>query len=105
MRVPRKGDRYRVKTALPIIVMTGWAAPCTGGEKAILPAGEAFIVSNDPFEGATAVSCDAVRYERLHAQLVSEEDRNNPLYCGYWLCIDIDFIMSRCKRVGTAGEE
>ena len=101
MRMPRKGDRYRAKQSFPVIVMTAWAAPCTGGEKGMFPADEAFVVSNDPVEGATAVNCEAVRYDRLHAQFVPEEDRTNPLYCGYYLCIDIDYIMSRCKRVGA----
>lgn len=103
MRTPRKGDRYRSLRPFPIIVMTSWAAPCTSGVEGIFPVDEAFAVLDDPVEGATAVSCRPVRYERLHAKLVPEADRADPLYHGYYLCIDIDFVLLRCNRVGTAG--
>ena len=53
--------------------MTSWAAPCTGGEDGILPDGEEFVVANDPPEGATAVYCDPVRYDQLHAYFVSKD--------------------------------
>jgi hypothetical protein len=100
--MPREGDRYRCLQSFPVIAMTSWAAPYTGAAEGTFPAGEAFVVLSDPAAGATAVSCRPVRYERLHANLVPESDRADPLYRGYYLVMDIDFVMSRCKRVGTA---
>jgi hypothetical protein len=65
------------------------------------PADETFVGLSDPNEGATAVNCEAVHYEQLHAHFVPEADRTHELYGGYYLCIDIEWIMTRCKRVGT----
>ena len=99
-RMVRKGERYRSTAPLEVIAMTAWAAPCIGGEVGVLPAGEEFVVSNDPAEGATAVYCDPVRYDQLHAHFVSAKDRRNKRYSGYYLCIDLGLIAERCERVG-----
>jgi hypothetical protein len=96
----RKGERYQSKAPLEVIAMTAWTAPCTGGEDGVLPAGEEFVVSNDPPEGATAVYCDPVRYDELHAHFVPAKDRSNKRYSGYYLCIDLGLIAERCERVG-----
>jgi hypothetical protein len=101
MRMPREGDRYRCFRSCPITVLTSWAAPCTGGSASAFPVGEAFVVLSDPAEGATAVSCLPVRYERLHSGFVPEAERTDPLYRGYYLVIETDYVMSRCKRVGA----
>ena len=94
----RKGERYRTLTELKVIAMTAWAAPSTGGDHAVLPADEEFIIANDPPPAATAVYCDPVRYDELHGHFVSAEDRHHKLYSGYCLCIDLDLI-AKCKRV------
>jgi O-acetyl-ADP-ribose deacetylase (regulator of RNase III) len=80
-----------------VIAMTSWAAPCTGGSDAVFPAGEKFVVSSDAAEGATAVYCDPVRYEELHARFVSAKDRKHKLYCGYYLCVPIAAIHRNCE--------
>jgi hypothetical protein len=95
-----KGERYRATAPLDVIAMTSWAAPCTGGEDGVLPAGEEFVVSNDPPEGATAVYCDPVRYDELHAHFVAAKDRRHKKYTGYYLCVDLGLIAERCERVG-----
>jgi hypothetical protein len=102
MRTPRKGDRYRSLRPFPIIAVTTCAAPCTGGENGTFPADETFIVLSDPNEGATAVSCHTVHYEQLHAHFVPETERTNALYCGYYLCIDIEWIMTRASALELA---
>jgi O-acetyl-ADP-ribose deacetylase (regulator of RNase III) len=99
LAVIRKGKRYRSRRPLKVIAMTSWAAPCTGGDDAILPADEEFIVSHDPAEGATAVYCDPVRYEELHAHFVGAEDRKNKRYCGYYLCVPLAAIRRSCELV------
>jgi hypothetical protein len=100
----RKGQRYRSIVPLQVIAMTSWAAPFTGGEKRVLPAGEEFVISNDPPEGATAVYCDPVRYEELHAQFVPTRDRQSKRYTGYYLCIDLNVIAGQCEQVHSERE-
>ncbi|MGH7174616.1 MAG: hypothetical protein ACRELG_30480 [Gemmataceae bacterium] len=95
----RKGERYRTTIPLKVIAMTSWAAPFTGGEEGVLPTGEEFILSDDPVEGATAVYCDPVRYDALHAHFISAKDRRNKRYLGYYLCIDLSLIADHCERV------
>ncbi|MCA9285540.1 MAG: hypothetical protein KDA22_10010 [Phycisphaerales bacterium] len=95
-----RGEHYRCTVPLPVIAMTRWRAPCTGGERAVLPAGEAFVIANEPPEGATAVYCDPVRYDELHAHFVSARDRRDRRYVGYHLCIEIGAIVESCERVG-----
>jgi hypothetical protein len=99
LAVVRKGERYRSVRPLKVIAMTAWAAPCTGGDDAILPAGEEFIVSHDPVEWATAVYCDPVRYEELHAHFVSAKDRKKKRHCGYYLCVPLAAIRRSCELV------
>ncbi len=100
----RRGERYRATRPLHIIAMTSWFAPCTGGNDAILPAGEEFVVSSDPVEGATAVSCDPVQYDQLHSHFVPARDRRNRRYRGYYLCVTIAEILAACTRVGCPSE-
>jgi hypothetical protein len=96
-----KGERYRSRVPLEVIAMTSWAAPFTGGEEGVLPAGEEFVIVDDPPEGATAVYCDPVRYDELHAHFVSAKDRRKKRYTGYYLCIDLRLIAERCERLGN----
>lgn len=96
----RKGERYRCKAPLEVIAMTSWAAPFTGGADKVLPAGEEFVVASDPPVGATAVCCNPVRYDELHAHFVSAKDRRNKRYSGYYLCIDIGLIDEQCESMG-----
>jgi hypothetical protein len=97
----RKGERYRASEAVAVGVMTHWDGPFTGGGEATLPAGEEFVVSNDPRPGATAVYCDPVRYDALHSLFVPKEDRDEPGYGGYDLCVALEAIQTHCENVGA----
>ncbi|MGC9527283.1 MAG: hypothetical protein ACP5D7_17255 [Limnospira sp.] len=95
-----KGQTYRPKIDLPVICMTSWAAPFTGGYDHILPRGETFIIANDPPPDATAVYADVVNYHQLHSYFVSRGDRwRFWVYRGYYLCIDIEQIQTDCELV------
>src|SRR5438128_10059926 len=95
----RKGERYRSKKSVKVTAMTSWAAPFTGGINGTLAADEEFSVLNDPPPGATAVHCDPIRYQELHAHFVAIEDRKHKKYRGYSLCIPIGAIQQRCELI------
>jgi len=98
----RKGETWRVVHDLPVTVMTAWAAPFTGGHKAVLQTGESFTIVNDPPQGATAVYADPVDYRRLHRELVPWRDRLQFwVYRGYYLAVRIDDIVKHCQRTNT----
>ncbi|UCC73986.1 MAG: hypothetical protein JSV86_05365 [Gemmatimonadota bacterium] len=82
-----------------MIALSVWKTPYTGGYEAVLPAGEVFVIANDPPEGATAVGCVPERHEELHAHFVPDDVRSNPKYASYYLCIDLDVIESACRIV------
>jgi len=101
----RKGETWRVVHDLPVTVMTAWAAPFTGGHKAVLGIGEEFVIANDPPQGATAVYADPVGYRRLHRVLVPWRVRIRFLfYRGYYLAIYIDDINKHCERISTPAD-
>lgn len=95
----KDGQKFRSLEDLEVGCMTSWKAPYIGGGDVVLPAGEEFIINGDPIEGATAVYCEAVNYDKLHPAFVSEEDRNNPRYSSYYLCIDLELIETKCELV------
>jgi hypothetical protein len=88
----REGQRYRALRDLEVAALTHWRAPFTGGFEVTLPAGEIFIIANDPPASATAVYCTPERYEELHSVFIPEEDRNAETYAGYSLVIDLGVI-------------
>ena len=93
-----KGQRYKTKTTIPVIAMTYWAAPFTGGYERELDPGIEFTISHDPVETATAVYCDPVDYRKLHRELIPFRDRLQFwLYRGYYLCIQIRDIEKNCE--------
>jgi hypothetical protein len=50
----KTGQKYIANEDIKVTCMTSWRARYTGGYDRILPAGEEFIISNDPPKGATA---------------------------------------------------
>jgi hypothetical protein len=98
------GEKYRSTQPLDVGVLTAWAAPATGGSRAILPAGEAFTIANEPAQGATAVYCNLDNYEALHSHLVVESERNDPKYRGYYLSIRLADIVDKCERILGAAD-
>lgn len=97
-----KGQRYKSKANIPVIAMTSWAAPFTGGYNRVLPAGETFTVANDPPEGATAVYCDPDNYRRLQSMFIPISDRIwFWMYCGFYLCIPLKEIEEHCEKLAV----
>ncbi|MBI5277343.1 MAG: hypothetical protein HY854_12865 [Burkholderiales bacterium] len=87
---------------LPVIAMTSWAAPYTGGYERTLGAGEEFTLSNDA-GSAASVYADAVNYKPLHRQLIPLSDRIRFWsYRGYYLCIRTEDIARLCELVEDA---
>jgi hypothetical protein len=85
------GQRFRATTDVPVICMTSWAAPFSGGHERTLPKGEIVTVANDPPETATSVYADPENYGRLHSQMVPFRDRAKFwIYRGYYLCIRLE---------------
>lgn len=78
-------------------MLAHFRATFAGGAKAILPAGEIFVVSIDPPSSATAAICDHEAYDRLNDQLVPEQDRLWHNYSGYSLVINIEAIERDCQ--------
>lgn len=99
-----KGQRYKTIRQIPVIAMTSWTAPFTGGYDRLLNVGEEFTISNDPRDGASAVYCDPVDYKRLHKELIPWTDRIRFwVYAGFYLCIDLDEIERNCEFISGAG--
>ncbi|GHC05795.1 hypothetical protein GCM10007047_23470 [Cerasicoccus arenae] len=95
-----QGQIYETNTDIPIICMTSWRAPFTGGHDRILKKGEKFKVSHDPAEKASAVYCDPLRYKELHKKMVPRGDRMRFwVYAGYYFCIKLEIIRNECKLV------
>ncbi len=86
--------------------LTDWRAPFTGGYKRILPAGEEFIIANDPPDQASAVYADPVNYNKRHKLFVPWTDRIRfLLYNGYYLCIDMELIHAHCSLLGDTTDD
>ena len=98
-RWPLGGTRFRSNVDLEVIALTTWAAPFTGGDKRVLPAGEEFTVMDTPGEGSTAVGCLPVRYDDLHQNFVNSVDRANLTYSGYYLVVSIQHLRTSCTVV------
>lgn len=96
----KKGQRYIADEDLAVTCLTAWSAPYTGGYRRILPAGEEFVIANDPPPQATAVYADPVNYGKLHKQFVSWTDRIRfLLYNGYDLGVKIELVEKSCTLV------
>lgn len=98
----RQGQRYRVTSELPVIAMTSWAAPSTGGYERLLRPGQEFTLSNDA-GSAESVYADAADYRRLQRELVPRADRwRFWSYRGFYLCIRTRDIAAHCELVADA---
>ena len=100
----RKGQRYRARDPIPVIAMTSWNAPFTGGHHATLPAGEEFVIDINPIHGATAVYVEVVNYNDLHPHFIPVADRTAEHYSGYYLCIDLELIRNHCDTISDVGQ-
>jgi hypothetical protein len=88
VRFPRKGDVYEALEDIEVNYMTRWAAPFTGGGKAILKKGERIRVEHDPYYpqpiGTSLVTVD---YSTLEERMVPKEDREAAKYGGFALSV------------------
>lgn len=84
-RFPRRGDLYESRCDQEIEYMTAWAAPFSGGGKAVLFKGERIWVEHEPREdrplGSYAI---AVEYDSLEKRMVPQPERENPKYGGFY---------------------
>ncbi len=96
---PKKGARYVVRSPFIGLVLTSWFAPFTGGDEQTLTVGLEFVVEHDPPEIATAVSGRADPYEYWEQRLVSEKDRADEKYGGFYLVVSFDDLATHCEPV------
>jgi len=98
--IVQQGQRYRAMSDLPVTVLTSWLPPHTGNYERQLPAGEEFVIINEPPEGATAVYAVPVNCEKLYATFIPWIRRILGLsYHGYLLSIKLDMIGRQCELV------
>lgn len=79
--------------------MTYWAAPFTGGGKAILPAGTVFTIARDPVWWAFAAECEPEDRDSVERTIVPEEDRRAESYAGFRVFIRLAAIRNRCDAL------
>src|SRR6266516_5752422 len=97
-----KGQQYITRRDIPVIAMTSWSAPFTGGYDRILRTGEAFTVLHDPQPGATAVYCKPNNYRRLHGEFIPFRDRwRFWVYRGFYLCVTLKNIEESCEIIAA----
>jgi hypothetical protein len=88
VRFPRKGDIYEALEDMEIKYLTRWAAPFTGGGKAILKNGERIKVTNDPVElRPIGVYLEALDYPTLEERMVPSAERNSEKYRGFYFAV------------------
>jgi hypothetical protein len=84
VRFPREDDVYEALEDIEIIYTTQWAAPFTGGGKAVLKKGERIKVSYCPPDpqpiGASLMPVD---YAALEERMVPKLDRDSATYLGF----------------------
>jgi hypothetical protein len=85
MRFPQKGDVYEALHDMEVEFMTAWAAPFTGGGKAMLMQGEKVFVHSEPAEAKPiGAYAEAMEYKMLEERMVSASERTSPKYGGFY---------------------
>lgn len=88
LRFPKEGEIYEAVADFKVSYMTAYLAPYTLGGESTLPKGERVRISKGVVrERPIGVYCDPLRYDELHHLIVSESERANPLYDGYYFFI------------------
>lgn len=105
-RFPHKGDLYESKYDQEVEFLTAWAAPYTGSGKSTLFRGERIWIDAEPGDkkaiGTYAVPVD---YKELETRMVSESDRSEEKYSGFYFYINTmslneNFILVRTRYRG-----
>ena len=95
------GNQYQSSQPLDVTIWLAVGAPVTLMGRDVLPAGEAFVVTDMNVYGK--VCCLPVNYEALHEHFVSQQERGKVnrayynQYEGYALLIDANIILDQCQ--------
>ncbi|MCW5205801.1 hypothetical protein VU08_02555 [Desulfobulbus sp. F5] len=85
MRFPQKGDVYEALHDMEVEFMTAWAAPFTGGGKAMLMQGErVFVHSDSAEEKPIGAYVEAMEYKMIEERMVSASERTSSKYGGFY---------------------
>ena len=95
----KKGQVYKALRDIPVIYMTSWAAPCSGGRENILPNGELFEVLSDSTGNFPSLYAAPLNYEGLQEKFIPEDERKNPLYRGFYLSIRKAIVNADCTLI------
>jgi hypothetical protein len=87
IRFPQEGEVYEAKVDVEIGYLTHYHVPFTGGATFLFPRGERLQITSVTSERPIGVYAKALRYEELHATIVSDEERSRPEYAGYSLYV------------------
>jgi hypothetical protein len=77
---PKKNDRFRTTKALEVQGIIIFGAPCSGGFRGQLPAGEVMILDYEPKPWAKGVWLRPERYRHFEQLFVDEKTRRDPEY-------------------------
>ena len=100
VRFPMKGDVYEALEDTDINYLTSWAAPFTGGGKAILKKGERIKVTHGPLEPRPiGVNVEATDYTRLEERMVPSSERNHEKYRGFYFSVKTLDLNRRFKLI------
>ncbi len=105
IRFPRVGEVYEAIVDVPITFLTAYHAPFTGGDETVFPKGERVRVTCVNGERPIGVYCTPLRYDELHALIVSEGERARPEYRGYYLSIKSIQLNREFRLVSEATAE
>ncbi|MFZ5563801.1 MAG: hypothetical protein ACOZBW_07080 [Thermodesulfobacteriota bacterium] len=106
MRFPRKGDVYEALGDMEVDFMTAWAAPFTGGGKALMKKGDRVFVESGPSDPKPIGSyVTAMDYRTLEERMVPEQDRNAPGYGGFYFFFSTIDLNTKFALVQTGYEK
>jgi hypothetical protein len=76
---------YEALHDMEVEFMTAWAAPFTGGGKAMLMQGEKVFVHSEPAEEKPiGAYVEAMEYKLLEERMVPASERTSPKYGGFY---------------------
>lgn len=106
MRFPRKGDVYEALQDMEVDFMTAWAAPFTGGGKAVMRKGDRVLVESEPSDPRPIGSyAEAMEYRALEERMVPKSDRNAPGYGGFYFYFSTVDLNTKFVLVRTGYEK
>jgi hypothetical protein len=102
-RFPARGDVYEAKEDMELDYVTSWAAPFSGGGKAVLRRGEQVAIPDHPLEPRPVlVYARPVEYKELEARVVPLTERQAPKYGGFSFAIKTADLNQNFRLVDEA---